>query len=63
MKAEDIIVFTVTFGVGDSNIQELFRDCATEPGNYFNTTSSSKTELYDAFSAIGQRLSNLRVVE
>ena len=63
MKAEGIIIFTVTFGVSNKNTQDLFRNCATEPGNYFNTTSSSKTELYDAFSTIGQRLSNLRVVE
>jgi Flp pilus assembly protein TadG len=63
MKAEGIIIFTVTFGVSNNSIQDLFRNCATEPGNYFNTTSASKTELYDAFSAIGQRLSNLRVVE
>ena len=63
MKAEGIILFTVTFGVSNNTIQELFRNCATEPGNYFNATSSSRTELYEAFSSIGQRLSNLRVVE
>lgn len=63
MKKEGIIIYTITFGVNDEATRGVFRSCATVPEYYFNTESSSELGLYKAFRAIGQQLSNLRVVE
>ena len=59
IKAEGVILYTITFQVSSKSIQNLMRDCATETDNYFD--SPSDAELESAFRAIGQELSNLRI--
>ncbi len=59
IKAEGIILYTITFQVSSNSIRDLMRDCASEADNYFD--SPSDTELEAAFRAIGQELSNLRI--
>lgn len=61
LKATDIIVYTITFRVSDSATLDLFEDCATSPGHYFN--SPSNDELRATFRAIASQLSELRVAE
>ncbi len=59
MKAEGIQVFTITFQLNDSNTQQIFRNCASEPEQYFD--SPDNDSLQGAFRAIANQLSNLRV--
>ncbi len=61
MKAEGVIIYTITFRVNDSSTQALYRSCATGPEYYFN--SPSNAELADSFRQIGAQLSNLRIAE
>ncbi|MEM9682765.1 MAG: pilus assembly protein TadG-related protein [Pseudomonadota bacterium] len=64
MKAEDIIIYTITFDTeGSSNqaIRDTYEDCATTPSHYFN--SPGEEELTAAFVAIGTQLSNLRLAK
>ena len=63
MKQNGIVMYTITFGSGasDSSIQNLFRTCASDPGNYFH--APAKDDLAGAFRTIGQDLANLRIVE
>ena len=59
IKDEGIRVYTITFQVNTSNVQNLMRNCASEVGLYFDSPSSS--ELSAAFQAIGRDLNNLRI--
>ncbi len=59
MKAQGIIIYTITFQLSNSNTQNLFRTCATNPDFYFN--SPSGTELQNAFNMIADSLANLRI--
>lgn len=59
MKAEDIMVFTVTFALNDQDTKDIFRRCASGESRYFDSPSGS--ELEQAFIAIGKELSNLRI--
>jgi hypothetical protein len=63
MKSRGIVIYTITFGSGASGgrIRDLFRDCASDPGNYFHAPDND--DLAPAFRTIGQELANLRVVE
>jgi Flp pilus assembly protein TadG len=63
MKTDGIVMYTITFGGGatSSRVRDLFRNCASDPGNYFHAPDNG--DLRDAFRAIGQELSNLRIVE
>jgi hypothetical protein len=61
MKAEDIIIYTITFQENDAATQNLFRNCATSPEHYYN--SPTNEDLAVAFNAIGTELSNLRLSE
>ncbi len=62
MKDQGIIIYTITFGPSpDAQAQDLFRDCATTPAQYFH--SPDNDTLADVFKSIGQALSNLRIVE
>lgn len=61
MKALDIIVYTITFQLYDTDTQNLFSACATDPSKYFNSPSGE--ELRTAFRAIGAELSNLRIAQ
>jgi hypothetical protein len=59
IKAEGIIIYTITFQVSSNSVRNLMRGCASEPDNYYD--SPSDTELASAFRAIGKELSNLRI--
>ena len=62
MKNRGIILYTLTFGsTPDNATQNLYRNCASQPANYFH--SPNNQALSQAFQSIGQRLSNLRIVE
>jgi hypothetical protein len=62
MKAEGIIIYTMTFGPSpDADTRELFETCATEPDMYFNAPSA--TALQQAFVQIADELSALRIAE
>ena len=63
MKGQGITIYTITFGSGASSgrIRDLFRDCASDPGNYFHAPDDD--DLAPAFRTIGQELANLRIVE
>jgi len=59
IKAEGVIIYSITFQVTSSSVRDLMRDCASETDNYFD--SPSETELQAAFRTIAQELSNLRI--
>ncbi|QQR69586.1 MAG: pilus assembly protein [Alphaproteobacteria bacterium] len=59
MKSKNIQVYTIAFGNPGTSIKNLLKSCATQSDYYFN--SPTETELNDAFRAIGDSLSNLRV--
>lgn len=62
MKNEGIILYTITFGsTPDSDTQDLYRNCASQPANYFH--SPDNQALAQTFQSIGQQLSNLRIVQ
>ena len=65
MKAEGIVIYTITFAVsnnsGGNEIRDIFRNCATNPGYYFDSPTASS--LRDTFRAIASQLSNLRIYE
>ena len=63
MKSQGITIYTITFGSGASSgrIRDLFRDCASDPGNYFHAPDND--DLAPAFRTIGQELANLRIVK
>ena len=62
MKAEGIIIYTLTFGSTPSAAtQNLYANCATSNAHYFHAPSNA--ELSDAFRTIGTALSNLRIAE
>lgn len=59
MKADDILIYTITFALDDEDTKSLFRDCATDPAKYFD--SPNEQELRTAFQRIADELSNLRL--
>lgn len=59
MKNNNILVYTIGFGNPGTTISNLLRNCATQTDWYFDSPTS--TELNQAFRAIGDSLSNLRV--
>ena len=59
IKDTGIIVYTITFDLDDSETQDLFQQCATDPTKYFNSPDGDT--LRSAFQAIGAELSNLRI--
>ncbi len=61
MKAQDIIMYTITFQVSSATTQNLYRSCATDADHYFNSPSNSQLE--EAFEQIADELSNLRIAE
>jgi Flp pilus assembly protein TadG len=61
MKAQDIILYTITFTVTSTTTQDLYRSCATNADHYFNSPSNS--QLQEAFEQIADELSNLRIAE
>jgi hypothetical protein len=61
MKAQDIIMYTITFQVSNTTTQNLYRSCATDDDHYFNSPTNS--QLQEAFEQIADELSNLRIAE
>lgn len=63
MKAEGILVYSITFGLGSStahnNARTLFRNCATHPDYYFDSPDGAT--LRQAFRTIGDSLANLMI--
>jgi len=60
IKASGIEVYTVLFGVNDAAIEQILRNCATEPGMAFR--AEDQAGLLKAFSRIGDRLRKLRLL-
>lgn len=69
IKAQGILIYTVTFGLGNSTADQaartLYRNCATEPSYYFDANSTvpgaAQIDLTTAFKTIGDSLANLRI--
>ena len=61
MKAEGIIIYTITFQLGSAATQLMFQNCATSLAHYFNSPTNG--DLAAAFATIGSQLSNLRLAE
>jgi len=61
LKQTDIIIYTITFRVNDSDTRELFENCASSPDEYFD--SPSNEELRETFRAIAAELTELRIAE
>ena len=59
IKETGITVYTITFDLDDSETQDLFQQCATDPTKYFNSPDGDT--LRSSFQAIGAELSNLRI--
>jgi hypothetical protein len=59
MKNNNIIVYTIAYGSPGSTVENLLKNCATQPDYYFDSPDSD--ELNKAFRMIGDSLSNLRV--
>jgi len=59
VKDEGVRVYTITFQLNSSSLQEVFRNCATEPQLYFDSPSNEK--LREVFQSIAYDLSNLRL--
>lgn len=59
MKDSGILVYTITFQVSSSAIQDVMLSCATDAGKYFDSPSNSDLQL--VFRTIAQQLTNLRI--
>lgn len=59
MKNKGIIIYSITFGVADTETQNLYQDCAGNGGRYINT--SSGPQLINAFNDIASELSRLHI--
>ena len=59
MKANGIVVYTITFKLDDTETNNLFRDCASGAERYFKSPSGD--ELEAAFTTIANDLSTLRL--
>lgn len=61
IKAQKIVVYTVGFNIGNNSTLETFlKDCATDPvKNYYKPATGAA--LTEAFKAIGQDISKLRI--
>lgn len=64
IKANGIEIYAILFQVpndsGGTTIKNLFKSCASSPGNYFD--AGTGYDLDQAFRAIGSQLSNLRLI-
>lgn len=61
MKAEGIIIYSITFRLNNTTVQNLYRSCSTSPAHYFNSPDNASLE--SAFEEIGNELTNLRLAE
>lgn len=61
IKAASIDIFTVAFDVGDMATRDMLRDCASNPGFFYDARSSS--DLRDAFGRIAAQISSVRLTK
>lgn len=61
LKDAGITIYTVTFNLTNTNTQNIFRQCASNPDYYFN--SPTQADLRAAFQTIGSQLANLRLTQ
>jgi len=59
IKADGITIYTVAFEVTDASTQNMLRNCASDPGKYYDARSS--IELETAFGSIGDELAEVRL--
>jgi Flp pilus assembly protein TadG len=59
IKARGIQIYTVAFDVDDDAIKDVLRDCASAPGNYFDTGGAA--QLRTAFQTIAKDFAPLRL--
>ncbi len=59
VKAQGVRVYTITFQLSDPDVEAIFDACATDPALHFR--SPTNEQLDQAFQAIAQDLSNLRL--
>lgn len=59
VKSQNILIYSITFQLNDSNTQQLMRNCATREDMYFNSPDGSS--LQDAFNQIATGLQKLRL--
>lgn len=59
IKAEGITLYTITFRLNSGALKDLYRDCASSPDHYFDSTSNGELEQH--FQTIARQLSELRL--
>ncbi len=59
MKTEGIVVYTIQFRTTSSSLETLLTNCATDPSHYYHAGTD---ELDEVFTEIGNKLSNLRLL-
>ncbi|MHA1524340.1 MAG: pilus assembly protein TadG-related protein [Alphaproteobacteria bacterium] len=59
LKESSVRVYTITFQLSNGPIKDLFRDCASEPGLYFDSPDNEQLQI--TFTAIARDLANLRI--
>lgn len=59
IKANGIIIYTITFKLNNATTQQVFRNCASDTSKYFNSPSNS--QLQETFNAIAKDLGSLRI--
>ena len=59
IKAQNILLYTITFKLADGSIKDLMRDCATEPSMHYDTPTND--QLKTVFATIAKGLNKLRI--
>jgi hypothetical protein len=60
-KQENILVYTIIFGLDDVNLEQVFKSCATSPTAPYYYKAPTRDQLEAAFGQIAQDLVNLHV--
>lgn len=60
-KDEGIVVYTIIFGLNDTNLENVFKACATKPTAPYYYKAPSAQDLQNAFGDIAQDLVKLHV--
>ncbi|MEM9494792.1 MAG: pilus assembly protein [Pseudomonadota bacterium] len=61
MKDEQILVYTIVFGLNNSETEKVFRSCATKPSEPYYYKAPSGSDLEDAFGEIAENLQQLHI--
>lgn len=59
-KADDITIYTITFGNIDAATEALYEQCASEPPYHYSAATVG--ELEEAFGTIGEHITKIRLV-